>query len=71
MRKGGFSPLPGRETRKPRKTSPFVPVRVVPAAPTQKAPIDMRVGGNRLAAIAREVMQKAECASASALRSQN
>lgn len=30
VRKGAFGPLPRGKTRKPRKTSPFVPVRVVP-----------------------------------------
>ena len=34
MRKGAFGPLPGRKTKKTRKTGAFVPVRVVPAAPT-------------------------------------
>ncbi len=32
VRKGAFGPLPRRKTRKPRKTSAFVPVRVVPSA---------------------------------------
>ena len=36
VRKGAFGPLPGRKTRKPRKTGAFVPVRVVPAAPTPR-----------------------------------
>ncbi len=36
VRKGAFGPVPGRKTRKPRKTGAFVPVRVVPAAPTPK-----------------------------------
>ena len=36
VRKGAFGPVPGRKTRKPRKTGAFVPVRVVRAAPTPK-----------------------------------
>jgi hypothetical protein len=36
VRKGAFGPLPRGKTRKPRKTGAFVPVRVVPAAPTTK-----------------------------------
>ena len=36
VRKGAFGPAPGRKTRKPRKTGAFVPVRVVPTAPTPR-----------------------------------
>jgi hypothetical protein len=36
VRKGAFGPLPRRKTRKARQTGAFVPVRVVPAAPTPK-----------------------------------
>lgn len=36
VRKGAFGALPGRKTRKPRKTGAFVPVRVVPAATTPR-----------------------------------
>ena len=37
VRKGAFGALaPRRKTRKPRKTGAFVPVRVVPTAPTAK-----------------------------------
>ena len=36
VRKGAFGPLPGRKTRKPRKTGAFVPVRVVRAGPTPR-----------------------------------
>jgi transposase len=37
VRKGAFGPLPRRKPRKPRTTGAFVPVRVVPAAPTPGA----------------------------------
>ena len=36
VRKGAFGALPRGKTRKSRKTGAFVPVRVVPAAPTPK-----------------------------------
>jgi hypothetical protein len=36
VRKGAFGRLPKRKTRKTRQTGAFVPVRVVPAAPTPK-----------------------------------
>jgi hypothetical protein len=36
VRKGAFGPLPGRKTRKPRKSGAFVAVRVVPAEPTPR-----------------------------------
>ena len=38
VRKGAFGPLPGRKTRKLRKTGAFVPVRVVHTAPTPRGP---------------------------------
>ena len=43
VHKGAFGPLPRRKVRKSRKESPFLPVRVVPAAPANGPAITCRL----------------------------